>query len=94
MSTLRRSSRIACAFFQRHRRPLLRLAALLVVGEAVGHFCTWKVWAPSTLISFSMVPCMTEIAVITADDRGHAEHDADQGEERTQLVAAGSPAAT
>jgi len=31
-----------------------------------GHFWTWKTWAPNTLISFSMVDCTTDIAVITA----------------------------
>ena len=52
---------------QRERRPAHRLAALLVGGEPpAGHFCTWKVCAPSTLISFSMVAWITEIAVITA----------------------------
>ncbi len=36
------------------------------LNPPAGHFCTWKTWAPSTLISFSMVACTTEIAVITA----------------------------
>src|SRR5687768_6167274 len=30
-----------------------------------GHFCTWKVWVPRTVISFSIVTCMIEIAVMT-----------------------------
>ena len=31
-----------------------------------GHFCIWKVCAPRMLISCSIVPCTTEIAVMTA----------------------------
>src|SRR5688572_8770486 len=30
-----------------------------------GHFCTWKTCEPRMLISFSIVPCTTEIAVMT-----------------------------
>src|SRR5882672_6475077 len=31
-----------------------------------GHFCTWKTWAPRTLISRSRVPWTIEMAVMTA----------------------------
>ena len=52
------SSRVTGGHFSAARR-----SSSLV--KPFGHFCTWKVCAPSTVISFSMVVCMTEMAVIT-----------------------------
>ena len=60
-------SRIACAFssVSGGRRIALRRAAS-PPNPPAGHFWTWNVCAPRTLISRSIAPWITEIPVITA----------------------------
>ena len=55
----------ACSTVTGGRRIALRLSSS-ELNPPAGHFWTWKTCAPRTLISFSIVACMTEIAVMTA----------------------------
>src|SRR5678815_1247351 len=59
-------SRMALAFSMVSGGRFIALRRSWSLEKPAGNFWTWNTCVPSTLISFSIADCMTEIAVITA----------------------------